>query len=307
MNKLSQQKHLDWAEHGMNCADDHCVLPVCINWKAFRQAIARQNGRQTQDVETRSKDAKQPRSGPVRGHNNDQRFLQFQREVQEFERVQLNISEYLAGNKPTVNPLQVYPEVDKVESQQVPQVTSYGPMQDKEKPTIPNFDLEQFISIDSYVVPPEKKEDMKSKCTQNDHVDIPIELPLGRSAFSLEESKEQLQGIQAKGTNKIFGILSEILHVLEAPMSAELEAFCIQALQKALEDIQTTSRSMSSPSICTWETSELDIFFCQWHLTKHFTYIQETIMAMIKIIVNYSMSQRWMRGKNWNPIQERME
>ena len=253
----------------MNCADDHCVLPVCINWKAFRQAIARQNGRQTQDVETgRSKDANQPRSGPVRGHNNDERFLQFQREVQEFERVQFHISEYLAI-KPNVNPLhEVYPEVDKVGSQQVPQVTSYGPIQDNEKPTTPNFDLEQFIAIDSSVVPPEKKEVVKNKCTRNDHADIPIEFSVGPSAFketvsSLEESKEQLQGIQAKGTNKIFGILSEILHVLESPMSAELEAFCIQVLQKAHKDIQTKSRLMSFPTLCAWETSELDIFLCQ--------------------------------------------
>lgn len=267
INRRSQQKRLDWAEHGMNCADDRCVLPVCINWKAFRQAIARQNGRHTQDKETRSKDANQPESGPVRGQNNDERFLQFQRDVQEFERVQFNISEYLAI-KPNVNPLQVYPEVDKVGSQQVPQITSYGLIQDNEKPTIPNFDLEQFISIDSYVVPSEKKEDVKIKCTQNDHVDIPIEFPAGPSAFketvsSLEESKEQLQGIQAKGPNKIFGILSEILHVLETPMSAELEAFCVQVLQKAHEDIQTKSRLMSFPTPRTWETSELDIFFCQ--------------------------------------------
>lgn len=266
INKLSQQKRLDWAEHGMNCADDHCVLPVCINWKTFRQAVARQNGRRTQDVETRSKGANQPRSRPVGGHN-DERFLQFQRDVQEFERVQFNISEYLAI-KPNVNPLQAHPGVDKMGSQQVPQVASYGPVQDNEKPTIPNFDLEQFISIDPYVVPPEKKEDIKNKCAQNDHADIPIEFPVGPSAFketvcTLEESKEQLQGIQAKGTNKIFGILSEILHVLEAPMSAELEAFCIQVLQKAHEDIQTKSRLMSFPTLCTWETSELDILFCQ--------------------------------------------
>ena len=259
-------KRLDWAEHGMNCSDDHCVLPVCINWKAFKQTIARQNGRQTQDVDTRSKDANQPWRGPVRGHNNDERFLQFQRDVQEFERVQFNISEYLAIKR-NVNPLQVFPAVDKVGSQRVSQVTSYSPIQDTEKPTIPNFDLEQFIPIDSYVVPPEK-EDTKNKCTQNDHADIPTEFPVGPSAFkdtvcSLEESKEQLQGIQAKGTNKIFGILSEILHVLEAPMSTELEAFCIQVLQKAHEDIQTKSRLMSFPTTYSWETSELDIFYHQ--------------------------------------------
>lgn len=268
MNKLSQQKRLDWAEHGMNCSDDLCVLPVCINWKAFRQAIARQNGRQTQDMHTRSKDANQHKSGLVRGHINDEQFLQFQREVQEFERVQFNISEYLAV-KPNVNPLQVYQAVDKVGSQQVSQVTSYGPMQDIEKPTIPNFDLEQFVSIDSFVVPPEKKEDIKNdKCPQNDHADIQTEFPVGPSVLketvcSQKESKEQLQGIQAKGTNKIFGILSEILHVLEAPMSAELEAFCIQVLQKAHKDIQNKSLLMSSPTMCPWETSELDIFYHQ--------------------------------------------
>ena len=261
MNKPSQQKRLDLAEHGMNCSDDRCVLPHCINWKVSRQTTARQNGTQTQGVHTRSKDVYKPRSGPVRGHTNDERFLQYQTlgEVQEFEQVQFNISESLAI-RPNVNPLPAYPAMDKVRNQQVSQATSYGPMED-----IENFDLEQFISIDSYAVPPENKEDIKNKCTQNDHADIPTEFPVGASAFketfySLEESKEQTQGIQTKGIKKIFGILSEILHVLEAPMSAELEAFCIQVLQKAHEDIQT--KSLSSSTICQWETSDVGIFFC---------------------------------------------
>ena len=255
----------------MNCSDPHCVLPVCINWKVFGQAIARQNDRQIKchtRVDTRRKDASQPKSGPVLGHDNLERFLQFEREVKEFDQIQSNFSERTKVPR----------------NQQVSQATSYGPLPASWFPqntlqtdakasaftpnkTIPNFDLEQFIPID--VVPLEKKEDMNNKCTQNDHAGIPTAFPVGTSAFteresvcSLEESKKQIQGIQSKGTNKIFGILSEILHVLEAPMSAELEAFCIQVLQKAHEEIQTVSRFMSSPTICTLET-EWDMLFHQ--------------------------------------------
>lgn len=290
MNSSSKQNRLDWEEHGMNCSDPHCVLPVCVNWKLFRQAIARQSGRQIchTRVDTRRKDVNRQRSGPVLGHDTEEWLLQLQRDVQEFERVQSRV-ESLGTSEPNVNPLQVKWTNG---SQQIPQATGHGPMQDMEKPTswfpkntlrkyekgpalkvppdksIPNFDLEQFIPIDSYVVAPENKEDMETKCIPNDHAEIPTEFPVGPNAFketvcSLEESKEQLQGIQSKGTNQIFGILSEILHTLEAPMSAELEAFCVQVLRKAHQEIQTGSRLMSSLTMCTWETQEWDMLYHQ--------------------------------------------
>lgn len=265
----------------MNCSDPHCVLSVCINWKVFGQAIARQNDRQINShtrVDPRRKDASQLKSGPLLGQDNDVQFLQFLKEVQEIDQFQSDFSERTKVPR----------------KQQVSQATSHGPMNtswfpqntlqtDKKSPVrpdkiIPNFDLEQFISIDPYVNPPEKKEVMKNKCPQNDCVGISTEFPIGPSAFreretvcSLGESKEQLQGIQSKGTNKIFGILSEILHVLEAPMSAELEAFCIQVLQKAHEEIQrkvnkeiqTERRFKSSPTKCTWDASEWDMLYHQ--------------------------------------------
>jgi len=280
MNRSSQQKRLDWGEHGMNCSDPHCVLSVCINWKVFGQAIARQNDRQINGhtrVDPRRKDASQLKSGPLPGQDNDEQFLQFLREVQEIDQIPSNFSEWTKVPR----------------KQQVSQAASHGPMNtswlpqntlqtDKKSPAfkvrpdkiIPNFDLEQFISIDPYVNSPEKKEVMKNKCTQNDCAGISTEFPVGPSAFreretvcSLGESKEQLQGIQSKGINKIFGILSEILHVLEAPMSAELEAFCIQVLQKAHEEIQrkankeiqTESRFKSFSTKRTWDASEWDI------------------------------------------------
>ena len=244
---------LDLEEHGMNCSDDRCVLPQCINWKIYRQTVACQNGTQTQGVHTSGKDVNQPRNGLAGGHTSDERFRQHQREVREFEEVQ----SIIRAIKPNVNPLPVYPAADKVGSQQVPLVPSYAPTED-----IENFDLEQYISIDSFVVHPEKKEDIENKYAENDHANIPIEVvpsAIKDTFHSLDESKEQIQGIQAKGMNRIFGILSEILHVLEAPMSAELEAFCVEVLQKAREDIQT--KRLSSPTICNWEISELDIFY----------------------------------------------
>ena len=66
--------------------------------------------------------------------------------------------------------------------------------------------------------------------------------------FSLKESSRQLRGgtscpkkpldEPASKSNRLFGILSEILQMFEDPMSVDLEAFYVQVLQKALTDIK---------------------------------------------------------------------
>lgn len=107
--------------------------------------------------------------------------------------------------------------------------------------------LDQFIAMDSYVVGLAKEERNTAKRTRQDHKDFASQLPTGSNTIketvsSLEENncKEKNRGLKCKSkdTNKLFGILSEILRMFESPMSAEREAFYVQVLQKALREIQ---------------------------------------------------------------------
>ena len=112
--------------------------------------------------------------------------------------------------------------------------------------------FEQFVQMNPYVVASEEKENKTAKRTKRDHhhhYDVTGKIPTAGSnaikeTSSLEDNKEQLCRLpfKEKCTNKLFGILSEILRMFESPMSADLEAFYVQILQKALKDIQNPVR-----------------------------------------------------------------
>lgn len=213
-----------------------------------------------------------PLTQSVLAHNAEEQLL---KELKDFERVFQNQNvefdstflESLGIARPNVNPLLGHTgreDWNNVGSQQVPHPTDYDPILDMEMNTASQFPanaepdksisdlnedlqlpsyLEQFGPLSPYVVALEKEDDKTTKRTKHDHHDIATEFPPGFNAIkgtvnSLEDSKKELSGLQFKETNKLFGILSEILRMFECPMSADIEAFYVQTLQKALKEIQ---------------------------------------------------------------------
>ena len=114
--------------------------------------------------------------------------------------------------------------------------------------------LEQFIPIDPYVCPASMKEPITvsyKNTWSNDQG--PMREPLTSTAIEeivqrLKNNEQELQDTknrpkelpkaQPNNTNKLFGILSEILRLFEGPMSVDLEVFSIRILQQALEKIR---------------------------------------------------------------------
>ncbi|XP_078371159.1 uncharacterized protein LOC144654813 [Oculina patagonica] len=222
----------------------------------------------------RSGDCKEslPLVQSVLAHNTEEQLL---KELKDFERVFQNqkdqfdssFLESLGITQPNINPLLDHTgreDWNNVGSQQVPHATEYDPILDMEmnndlqfpansepdksisdpsEDLQPSSYLEQFGPMSPYAVALEKEEDKTAKRTKHDHHDMATEFPPGSNAIkgivsSLEDSKKQLRGHQFKESNKLFGILSEILRMFECPMSADLEAFYVQTLQKALKEIQ---------------------------------------------------------------------
>jgi len=56
------------------------------------------------------------------------------------------------------------------------------------------------------------------------------------------------EGSRIKSSSKLFGILSLILQAFDCPLTTELEERYVCALQRALEEIQTSARSYSQKS-----------------------------------------------------------
>ena len=114
--------------------------------------------------------------------------------------------------------------------------------------------LEQFIPMDPYVCPASIKEPTTANyknAWSNDQG--PMRDPSTSTAIEeivqrLKNNEQELQEMkhrprelpkaQPNNTNKLFGILSEILRLFEGPMSVDLEVFSIRILQKALEEIR---------------------------------------------------------------------
>jgi len=115
-----------------------------------------------------------------------------------------------------------------------------------------NLDPEQFISMDPYLCPSSvKKHDTEAESAWSGDQTIKIQsasTAIEEIASSPEDNKEELRETkkrpkqqrqkQPNNTNKLFGILSEILRMLEDPTSVDLEAFYVQVLQKALTEIR---------------------------------------------------------------------
>lgn len=186
--------------------------------------------------------------------------------------------EALGIPQPNAYPLRGQGDWKNIGIQQVPHITDYEPLLDKPMNAASCFPvnaeqtcktgstfevppdksdstedplclshLDQFIAMDSYVVGPAEEERNTAKRTRRDRKDIASELPTGSNTIketvsSLEvnnrEKKNRGSKSKSKDTNKLFGILSEILRMFESPMSAEREAFYVQILQKALKEIQ---------------------------------------------------------------------
>ena len=116
-----------------------------------------------------------------------------------------------------------------------PAVPTVGSIPDSsEDPLLPNY-YEQFMRMD-------QNSDcvhMTAKRTRTHQDMMPADTAImEKTAASIKGTTEQPQGIQPKPTNKMFGVLAEILRMFEKPMSAEVEAFFVQVLQKALKEIK---------------------------------------------------------------------
>lgn len=101
--------------------------------------------------------------------------------------------------------------------------------------------LEQFIPMDPYVCPAIMKEPITMREPSTSTAIEEIVQRLKNDKQGLQEMKnrpEELPNAQPNNTNKLFGILSEILRLFEGPMSVDLEVFSIRILQQALEDIR---------------------------------------------------------------------
>ena len=114
--------------------------------------------------------------------------------------------------------------------------------------------LEQFIPIDPYVCPVRMKEPIASNyenawsniqgTVRDPSTSTAIEEIVQRLKYNKQELHEmksrpkELPKAQPDNTNKLFGILSEILRLFEGPTTVDLEVFYIRVLQKALEEIR---------------------------------------------------------------------
>ena len=134
-----------------------------------------------------------------------------------------------------------------------PAVPTVGSIPDSsEDPLLPNY-YEQFMRMDQNsdcvhmtakrtrthqdMMPADtaimEKTAASIKGTTEQPQGIPTSFP-----GSLSPAPPEVEGIQPKPTNKMFGVLAEILRMFEKPMSAEVEAFFVQVLQKALKEIK---------------------------------------------------------------------
>lgn len=112
-----------------------------------------------------------------------------------------------------------------------------------EDPFFPSF-YEQFASIDQFTVPVKRSGDIHAaKRTRKDSsmtktMPVPAFIVGKKTACHFSSASEQFLGTHSDPSRMVFGILAQILHMFEKPMSAEAETFFVHVLQKALREIQ---------------------------------------------------------------------
>lgn len=112
-----------------------------------------------------------------------------------------------------------------------------------EDPFFPSF-YEQFPSRDQFTVPVKRSGDIHAaKRTRKDSsmaktMPVPATIVREKTACPFSSASEQFLGTHSDPSRMVFGILAQILHMFEKPMSAEAETFFVHVLQKALREIQ---------------------------------------------------------------------
>lgn len=107
-----------------------------------------------------------------------------------------------------------------------------------ENPLIFSY-YEQFMSTDEFAVPQKTSQGgHTAKRTRTDFATTISTTNVEKTSCHIPGTTEQLLGMQREPARKVFGVLSQILHLFEKPMSAEVEAFFVHVLQKALRDIR---------------------------------------------------------------------
>lgn len=241
------------AEHGENCSDLSCPLPMCVNWRLqkFRRGNRPQKDKQRgppragskrnrhEHLQTREFFDKDSRAPFCTTDDNEEGRLMEQLLV-DLEEIQ-NDFQGATGSDP-IGPLEAILKWPSLPSGMGalchPQANqAHKPVIDflSSEPSNPADsgcllqDPEQFISLDSYVT------------------NKPNPLPFTPPAAVMESTDQRLgkmsipgeQPLQAPNKScKLFGILSEIFKMFEEPTTAHLQTIYEQVLQRALREIK---------------------------------------------------------------------
>ncbi|XP_022801263.1 uncharacterized protein LOC111338957 [Stylophora pistillata] len=119
-----------------------------------------------------------------------------------------------------------------------------------ENPLFPSY-YETFTSTDQFTVPLKKSEGIHAakRSRKDPSVTKPMLVPTtivqGRTACHLSGAR-QFPCIQSKPSRMAFGVLTQIMHMFEKPMSADVEAFFVHVLQKALIEMRNAASRKGS-------------------------------------------------------------
>ena len=266
------------ASHGKYCPDPFCVLPLCVNEKlraSSRSKPTQRNkrsrvgsgigGHRNEKLQRSElyKDAKLLSQAHLSEDKDDETLSQLLEELEDLDKYfqsgkgdfECSLNGPGGASSQNANPPLNHTKQKDFQLLPLDPTVCLSQLGNQQLPYAMNdlnLDPEQFIPMDPYLCPSSvKKHDTEAEGAWSGDQIIKIQsasTAIEEIASGPEDNKEELRETkkrpkqqrqkQPNNTNKLFGILSEILRMLEDPMSVDLEAFYVQVLQKALTEIR---------------------------------------------------------------------
>lgn len=278
------QKNLEYGVHGKNCEDIFCVLPQCVNFKLQTRNVSssrkdKPNNHATGASGDTTASVLQNNNGSnavslnqaILDNNAEKKLLDDIAEIERFLEGQMGDT----GPQPCFygrfdideqNLLPPYTSKEDIQvSQQTDSLRRYNPKRDSQTPgeTARNhqpysrdygaeFERKGYNLVKpSNSVPLKKSEGIHAakRSRKDPSVTKPMLVPTtivqGRTACHLSGAR-QFPSIQSKPSRMAFGVLTQIMHMFEKPMSADVEAFFVHVLQKALIEMRNAASRKGS-------------------------------------------------------------